>query len=40
MATLHVPAAVLIFAMSVAILSVHISHGLFMANDGYEYALA
>lgn len=33
-------AAVLIFAMAVAILSVHISHGLFMANNGYEYALA
>lgn len=33
-------AAVLSFAMLVAILSVHISHGLFMANNGYEYALA
>ncbi len=33
-------AAVLVFAMAVAILSVHISHGLFMANNGYEYALA
>ncbi len=33
-------AAVLAFAMVVAILSVHIGHGLFMANNGYEYALA
>jgi len=24
----------------VAIFSVHISHGLFMANNGYEFALA
>ena len=33
-------AAVVAFTMVVAILSVHISHGLFMANNGYEYALA
>lgn len=33
-------AAVLAFAMLVAIFSVHISHGLFMASNGYEYALA
>ena len=26
--------------MLVAIFSVHISHGLFMANNGYEFALA
>ncbi len=35
------PAAALqAFAMLVAIFSVHISKGLFMANNGYEYALA
>ncbi|MEP6874518.1 MAG: DoxX family protein [Burkholderiales bacterium] len=33
-------AAVVAFTMVVAILSVHISHGLFMTNNGYEYALA
>lgn len=33
-------AAVLAFAMLVAIFSVHINHGLFMASNGYEYALA
>lgn len=33
-------AAVLAFAMLVAIFSVHISHGLFMSNNGYEFALA
>ena len=33
-------AAVLAFTMIVAICSVHISKGLFMANNGYEYALA
>ena len=33
-------AAVLSFAMRVAIFSAHISHGLFMTNNGYEYALA
>ncbi len=33
-------AATLAFAMLVAILSVHISHGLFMANNGYEFGLA
>lgn len=33
-------AAALAFAMAVAILAVHIGHGLFMANNGYEYALA
>lgn len=33
-------AAVQAFAMLVAIFSVHISKGLFMANNGYEYALA
>ena len=33
-------AAVLAFTMIVAIFSVHISKGLFMANNGYEYALA
>lgn len=33
-------AAVLAFTMVVAIFSVHISKGLFMANNGYEYALA
>ncbi|MFB9135551.1 DoxX family protein [Vibrio sp. AK197] len=35
------PAAVVTaFTMLVAILSVHISNGLFMSNNGYEYALA
>lgn len=33
-------AAMQAFAMVVAIFSVHISKGLFMANNGYEYALA
>jgi putative oxidoreductase len=33
-------AAVVAFTMIVAIFSVHISHGLFLANNGYEYALA
>ncbi len=33
-------AAALAFTMVVAIVSVHISKGLFMANNGYEYALA
>lgn len=33
-------AAVVAFTMVVAIFSVHLSHGLFMANNGYEYALA
>ena len=33
-------AAALAFAMLVAIFSVHIGKGLFMANNGYEYALA
>ena len=33
-------AAVLAFAMLVAILSVHIDKGLFIANNGYEYGLA
>lgn len=33
-------AAVLAVTMVVAIFSVHISHGLFMANNGYEFALA
>jgi putative oxidoreductase len=33
-------AAALAFAMLVAILSVHIGHGLFMSNNGYEYGLA
>lgn len=33
-------AAVLAITMLVAIFSVHISNGLFMANNGYEYALA
>ena len=31
--------AVVAFTMVVAILSVHIGNGLFMANNGYEYAL-
>ncbi|MDR6605649.1 DoxX family protein [Pseudomonas synxantha] len=35
------PAALgLIFLLLVAIFSVHISNGLFMANNGYEFALA
>lgn len=33
-------AAALAFAMAVAIFAVHIDHGLFMANNGYEFALA
>ena len=33
-------AAALAFAMLVAILSVHIGHGLFLANNGYEFGLA
>jgi len=33
-------AAALAFAMVVAILSVHIGKGLFMANNGYEFGLA
>ena len=33
-------AAALAFAMVVAILSVHIDKGLFMANNGYEFGLA
>ena len=33
-------AAVLAFAMVVAIFSAHIDKGLFMANNGYEFALA
>ena len=33
-------AAALAFAMAVAILAVHAGHGLFVANNGYEYALA
>ena len=33
-------AAVVAFTMGVAIFSVHLKHGLFMANNGYEYALA
>lgn len=33
-------AAVLAFTMLVAILTVHIGNGLFMSNNGYEYALA
>lgn len=33
-------AAVSAFTMLVAIFSVHIDHGLFMSNNGYEYALA
>ena len=32
--------AVLAFAMLVAIFSVHIGNGLFMSNNGYEFALA
>jgi putative oxidoreductase len=33
-------AAVLAFTMAMAILSVHISKGLFLSNNGYEYGLA
>ena len=33
-------AAALAFAMIVAIFSVHVDHGLFMSNNGYEFALA
>jgi putative oxidoreductase len=33
-------AAALAFAMAVAIFAVHIDKGLFMANNGYEFALA
>ncbi|WNW10734.1 DoxX family protein [Pseudomonas sp. DTU_2021_1001937_2_SI_NGA_ILE_001] len=33
-------AAVLIFLLLVAIVSVHLANGLFMANNGYEFALA
>lgn len=33
-------AAALAFAMVVAIFSVHIDHGLFMSNNGYEFGLA
>jgi putative oxidoreductase len=33
-------AAVLAFAMVVAIVTVHIGNGLFMSNDGYEFGLA
>lgn len=33
-------AAVSAFTMLVAIFSVHISHGLFMSNNGYEFALS
>jgi putative oxidoreductase len=33
-------AAALAVAMAVAILSVHLSNGLFVAKNGYEYALA
>lgn len=33
-------AAVSAFTMLVAIFSVHISHGLFISNNGYEFALA
>ena len=32
--------AALVFAMLVAIFSVHIDNGLFMSNNGYEFALA
>ncbi|QSX35191.1 DoxX family protein [Shewanella avicenniae] len=35
------PAAIVTaFTMLIAILSVHINNGLFLANNGYEYALA
>lgn len=33
-------AAVLAFTMVIAIFSTHIQNGLFMANNGYEFALA
>ena len=33
-------AAVLAFTMVIAIFSVHLEHGLFMSNNGYEFALA
>ena len=33
-------AAVLAFAMLIAIFSVHIGNGLFMSNNGYEFGLA
>ena len=33
-------AAVTAFTMAVAIFSVHFEHGLFLSNNGYEYALA
>lgn len=33
-------AAIVAFTMLMAILTVHISNGLFLANNGYEYALA
>jgi len=33
-------AAALAFAMLVAIFGVHVGHGLFVGNNGYEYALA
>ena len=33
-------AAALAFAMGVAVVAVHLRHGLFMSNNGYEYALA
>lgn len=33
-------AAALAFAMLIAIFAVHIGHGFFMSNNGYEYALA
>lgn len=33
-------AAVVAFTMLIAIFSVHISHGLFLSNGGYEYALS
>ncbi len=32
--------AVLAFTMLVAMFTVHFSHGLFMSNNGYEYALS
>ncbi len=32
-------AAIAAFVMLVAIVSVHLSHGLFVANNGYEFAL-
>ncbi len=33
-------ALVLAFTMAVAIITVHLSNGLFMSNNGYEFALA